>query len=138
MHRGGTRLDIGAHDLKGVQRSAKTCFGISNDGRMPMNVALALHVLDLIGTTQRVVDAPRELRAAIGWVEALVGIHPAREIVVRGDLPTRQVDRLETSADHLDRLVAGHGPQRIDVVLGVQQFPQALGTRLGERVFDRE
>ena len=52
--------------------------------------------------------------AGVGRIEALVGIHRAGGVVVGGDLPARQIDRLQTGARLLHRLVAGDRAQRID------------------------
>ncbi len=73
-------------------------------------------------------------RHRVGGVEALVGVGVPAEVGVRGDLPAGQVDGLEAGPDLLDRLVAGEGAEGVDVVLGVQEVPEALGAEPGEGV----
>jgi hypothetical protein len=44
---------------------------------------------------------------------------------------------LRPAPDHLHRLVAGHRAQRVDVILGGEQLPEAIGAAAGEAVLDR-
>src|SRR5690606_21678028 len=54
------------------------------------------------------------------------------EVGVGGDLPTGEVDGLEAGAHLLDGLPSGVGAERADVLLGVEQVPQVLGTPDGQ------
>jgi hypothetical protein len=96
----------------------------------------ALGMLDLVGALESLVDPLAELRPGIGGIERLVGIHGPGGVGVGGDLPARQVDRLEAGADHLHRLVAAEGAERIDITLAPQQLPEPPRTSPGERMFD--
>jgi hypothetical protein len=61
-----------------------------------------------------------------------------REVCVRCDLPARDVDRLETSLDHLHGLGAGKSAECGDVLVRVHELPQALCAQARERVLDAE
>ena len=98
--------------------------------------SVAVGVVDLVGAPERVVDAANHLGDAVDRVQALVGVHLAREVGVGGDLPAGEVDRLQAGADLLDGLVAGARAERGDVRPVVQQIPELLGAALGERVLD--
>ena len=87
---------------------------------------------------KRVVDAPHQARAR-SWPGTATGrVDLPGEVGVAGDLPARQVDRLQAGLGHLDGLAAGHGAECVDVVLGVEQVPQPLGAASGEGVLDGE
>src|SRR5262249_53064233 len=75
-------------------------------------------------------------RHAVHRIEALVGVGRLGEVAVAGDLPAREVDRLQPRLDHLDGLAAGDRAERLDVRLGVEQAPELLGALTGERVLD--
>ena len=94
-------------------------------------------MLDLVGALQGAVDLATQLRTGIGRIERLVGIHRAGGVGVGGDLPARQVDRLQPGADHLHRLIAGQRAERVDVRLGLEQLPQLQRATVGEGVLDR-
>ncbi|MNE83334.1 hypothetical protein D3C80_1801430 [compost metagenome] len=94
-------------------------------------------MLDLVGALQGAVDAAAQLRRGVGRIQRLVGIHGPGGVGVGGDLPARQIDGLQTGADHLHRLVAGDGAQGVDEGLVVQQLPQTIGAALGQGVGDR-
>ena len=95
-------------------------------------------MLDLIRALQRAVDAAGELRTGIGRVEALVGIHGGGGVRIGGNLPAGEIDRLQAGTDHLHRLVAGKGAERVDVVFRVEAFPELVRAARGERVLDGE
>ena len=57
VHAGGARLDHRLHQLERVQHAAEAGFGVGDDRREEVDVALAFHVLDLVGARERVVDA---------------------------------------------------------------------------------
>ena len=69
-------------------------------------------------------------------IERLVGIHLAGIVGVGGDLPAREVDRLEPRLDLLQGLVAGERAEGADERPLVQEPPQPLGAEPGERVLD--
>ena len=129
---GSAGLDQRLRELVGVERSAESGLGVGDDRGEPVLGRLALGVLDLVLTQQRVVDAADDRGHRVGGVEALVGVGLAGEVAVGGDLPAAQVDRLQPGAHLLHGLAAGVGAERADVVLGVEQVPQALGAAPGE------
>jgi hypothetical protein len=88
-------------------------------------------MMDLIGAGERVVQTAHQIGYRVGRVEALVGIHLTGVIGVGGDLPAAHVNGLQSGRNHLHRLVAAHGAQGGDVLLAVQQLPQALGADVG-------
>src|SRR5690606_6991766 len=53
---------------------------------------------------------------------------------VGGDLPTGEVDRLQSRLDLLHGLVAGQRPERVDVVLRVDLVPESLRATVCEGV----
>jgi hypothetical protein len=56
MHARRSGLDQRLGQFEGVQVAAETRFGIGNDGDQPLDRGLAVHVVNLIGAQQRVVD----------------------------------------------------------------------------------
>ena len=131
----GARLDIGFHDLECVERSAESGFRVREDRREPgVDAAFAFGVLDLIGALERAVDLADKLRAGIGGIKTLIGIHRARGVGVGGNLPARQVDRFEPGAHHLHRLVARQSTQRRDESLRVKQVPKPVRAAFRQRV----
>ena len=137
VNAGSARLDIGLHDFERVQGAAEACFRVGNDRHEPVDLGAAFGVLDLVGTLEGAVDAAAQLRTGVGGIEALVGIHRARGVGVGGNLPARQIDRRQTGARLLHRLVAGDGAERVDERLFLQRLPKPIGTLLGQRVGDR-
>ena len=135
---GGARLDIGLHDLEAVQRAAEAGLGVGDDRREPVALGAALGMLDLVGALEGAVDPAAQLRAGIGRIERLVGIHGAGGVGVGGDLPARQIDRLQAGADHLHGLVAGDGAERVDRLVVRSAVPTAVGAAAGEAVLDRD
>ena len=51
--------------LEGIQRSAKAGFRVGEDGRQPVDAVLTLHVADLVGPQQGIIDPPYQIRCAI-------------------------------------------------------------------------
>ena len=117
---------------------AEAGLGVGDDRREPVALRAAFHMLDLVGALEGAVDPAAQLGAGIGRVERLVRIHGAGGVGVGGDLPARQVDRLQAGADHLHRLVAGDGAERVHIILGLEQLPQPVGAAAGEAVLDRD
>ena len=136
VHAGRARIDHPLHQLESVQRAAEAGLAVGHDGSEPMNLACALAGLDLIGTRQRGVDGTHRGGNAVGWIQALIGIHLPGEISVGGDLPARNVNGLQSRLDLLHGLIAGQCAQRGNIGLGVQQVPQALGSKPRQRVLD--
>ena len=130
---GGARGDQRLGQLVGVERSAEAGLGIRHDRREPVLRPFAFRVLDLVLADQRVVDAPHDRRHGVGGVEALVGVGLPGQVAVGGDLPAAEVDRLQAGPHLLHGLAAGVGAECADVVLGVQEVPEVLGTALRER-----
>jgi hypothetical protein len=130
------RFDHRLHELERVQHAAEPGFGVGDDGREEIDVALAFHVLDLVGAHERVVDPPHDQRHRIDRIQRLVRIHLARDVGVRRDLPAGEVDRFEPGLHLLQRLVAGERAQRVDERLVVDELPQLLGAAPSERVLD--
>ena len=138
MHARRTGRDIGFHDLEAVERSAEAGLGVRHDRCEPVARRAAFRMLDLVGAHQRVVDLARQFGAGVRGIQRLVRIHRARGVGIGGDLPARKVDRLQPSADLLHRLVAAHCAERVDVILGLEQFPQSQRALAGERMLDRD
>ncbi len=136
MDAGGPRLDHRLRQLEDVQMATEAGLHVGDDRDQPVDVVLAVGVVDLIRAQQRAVDPAHDLRDGVDGIEALVGVHLAREVRVGGDLPAAQVDRFEPGPDLLDGLVAGRGAQRRDVVALMQEPPQLLGAQARERVLD--
>ncbi len=109
---------------------------VGDDRHHPVDLVVAVGVVDLVGTHQRGVDRAHDLRDAVNRIQALVGVHLAREVGVGGDLPAAQVDGLEPGPDLLHGLVAGAGAQRGHVRPLVEETPELLGAVAGERVLD--
>ena len=107
-------------------------------GAKIVDVALAFHVLDLVGARQGVVDPAHDQRHRIDRIERLVRIHLAGDVRVGRDLPAGQVDRLEAGLHLLQRLVSGQRAQRVDERLVVDELPQLLRAAARERVLDMD
>ena len=100
--------DHGLLQLVDIQRATEAGLAVGDDRRQPvLDRRVALHLGDLVGAQQRVVDPAHHLRHRVGRVQALVGVGVAGEVRVTGDLPTGQVDGLQTGADLLHGHVAG-------------------------------
>ena len=125
-------LDVGLGDLEGVERPAEAGLRIRHDRREPVRGTETVDAVDLVGALQRTVDAPRERRAAVGRVEALVGIGLPGAVGVRSHLPAREVNRLEAGAHHLHGLAAGHRAEGVNVIFGGEQMPEPARGVLGE------
>jgi hypothetical protein len=93
-------------------------------------------LVDLVGAAERLVDPPDDVGHAGRRVEALVGIHLAREVGVAGHLPAAHVDGLQAGLDLLDGLVPGRGPERADVAAAGDQLAEPLGAEPCQRVLD--
>src|SRR5712691_12114124 len=90
----------------------------------------------LVLPNKGVVYAAHDIRDAVRGVEALVGIHLARVVRVRGDLPAAQIDCREARVDLLDRLVTRQRAERGHRNIRAKEGPQALGADSREGTFD--
>ena len=133
---GGAGLDHALHEFVGVERATEAGFGVGDDRQhvVDLGVAVGLAPLDLVGTTQGVVDAGHDRRDGVGGVQRLVGVDLTGEVGVAGDLPARKVDGGETGLRVLDGLATGHGAERMDVVHVVDLLPELLGAVAGHGV----
>src|SRR2546427_8031031 len=136
MHAGRAGLDHRLRDLERMERSAEAGLRVGHDRREPVDVVLAGHVLLLIFPTLCVADPSHDVRDTVGRVQAQIGVHLTRVVAVRRDLPSAQVDRTESCADLLDRLVPGEGAEGLDVVFRTEELPEPFGPELRERVPD--
>ena len=112
MHAGGAGLDHRLHELERVQRAAEPGFGVRHDRRHPVGSVVTFRMRDLVGAAQRIVDPPHYVRHGIDRIQRLVRIHLAGGIGIGRDLPTGQVDRLQSCLDLLHGLVAGERAKR--------------------------
>src|SRR5947207_14213487 len=110
-------LDHGFHQFERVQVPSEASLGIGDQGSKPVDSVLSLSMVNLVSAGQRLVDTPDNIRHAISWIQALVGIHLAGVISIGGHLPTAHIDTLPSSLDLLNGLVAGPGAQRRQVRL---------------------
>jgi hypothetical protein len=138
VHAGDAGLDERLHELERVERPAEPGLGVGDDRRHPRDAGVALGPRDLVGSLERVVDAPNEARHAVDRIQRLVRVGVARQVRVRRNLPARDVDRREPGLDHLDRLSARERTERRHVLLGREQPPQPLGAEPRQRVLDRD
>ena len=133
---GGAGLDERLHDLETVERAAKAGFRVGDNGQEPVPSGAAFGVLDLVGALQGAVYLAAKLRRRVGGVQALVRVHRACGVVVRGHLPAGEIDRLKSRPRHLHGLIAGHRAQGVDERFLVEQFPQSVGAAFGQGVDD--
>ncbi len=136
VNAGRPGLDHRLHQLEGVERTAEARLGVGDDGREPVDAVFLVHVLNLVGAHEGVVDALNQIGHAVGRVEALVGVGLGGGIAVAGHLPAADVDRLQPGLHLLHGLIAGDGPQRRHVILLLHQPPQPLGAHAGQGVLD--
>jgi len=131
---GGASLDHLLLQLEGVDRPPESCLGIGDDRREPVGHALVVgRCRDLVGTKQRVVDPTHQCWDRVGRVEALIGIGLRGEVAVRRNLPTGDIDHLDTGLNLLHGLQAGQGAERVDAFGAVEQLPQELRSAPSER-----
>lgn len=141
VNAGGACFDHALHQLVGVQYATEAGFSVSHDRCEVVDVTFVARVLagfplDLVSTTERVVDALDHGWNRIHRVQRLVRVHRFGGVVVRGYLPARQVDRLDAGLDLLHSLAAGQGAHAVDEIflraegrLGTlgNQIPELLG-----------
>ena len=129
-------LDHTLHQLEDVQRAAETGLGVGDYRGEPVDAVLTFGVVDLVCPLQRLVDPLDHVRHAVRRVQTLVRVHLARQVRIRRNLPTGEVDRLQAGLHLLHRLVARQRTESIDVVLAVHQVPEPLRAEPGQRVLD--
>src|SRR6266511_1942215 len=132
---GRSGFDHRAHELVRLQRAAEASFRVGDDRQQPVDFA-SFDGFDLAGTEQRVVQAPDERGRAVRWVEALIGIGLPGQVRVGGDLPAREVNRLQAGLRHLHGLAARQRSEGGDVLIVSEERPEALGTAPRERLLD--
>src|SRR5271166_6019502 len=122
VNAGRSRLDHSLHQFEGIQGSAESGLSVGYQRREPClsRRNFALCVMNLIRSLQRIVDPPAESRHAVSWIQTLVGIHGSSIICIGGDLPSADVNRLESRLHLLYSLIATHRPERVYVTLGLQ------------------
>ena len=131
------------HQFKGIQDTAKTGFRIGNDRQEVIDIARIARLnargpLDLIGTTEGVVDPLHHSWHRVCRIERLIRIHAGRQVSVRRYLPSRQIDCFNTRFRLLQRLTASQCTEAVDVAffrLTVQQSPHFRRTQLCQRAF---
>ena len=133
VHARRAGLDHRAHQLERVQGAAEPGLGVGDDRRDQADVG-ALGPRDLVRAHQRVVQPADHGRDRVRRVERLVRVRLSGQVRVGGDLPAREVDRLEPGLQHLDGLSTRHGAERRDVVALAEQLPQALRAHPCDRV----
>ncbi|CSG64834.1 Uncharacterised protein [Shigella sonnei] len=94
--------------------------------------------MDLIGTTEGVVDPLHHSWHRVCRIERLIRIHAGRQVSVRRYLPSRQIDCFNTRFRLLQRLTASQCTEAVDVAffrLTVQQTPHFRCAQLRQRAF---
>ena len=119
---------------KAFSGAAETGLGIGDDGSEPIGARAPSSVVDLVGALQRVVDAPAP--AGTAWRDRGSGRDTSAPAVVgvRGDLPARQIDRLEPRLYRLHRLIARERAKRAHKGRRVQRLPKARRAAFGQRM----
>jgi len=119
VHAACSGFDQGFGQFEGIEVAAETGLRIGNDGNDPVDVFFAVHVMDLIGAQEGVVDALHHFRHGIDRIETLVRIHFTGRIGVAGHLPAGAVNRLQSGLHGLNRLISGHAAETRNDGLGM-------------------
>ena len=143
VNAGGTRANHVLHQFEGVEYPAETGLGVGYDRQKIVDEIIIAGIdsaapLDFVGTAKRIVDTTHHRRHRVVGVKRLVGVHGLGGITVGGNLPTRQVNGLDSGLGLLHRLAAGQGTHAIDITFPrrpVDLPPQLLRTHPGQRVF---
>ena len=122
---------------------AKTGFRIGNDRQEVIDIARIARLnacgpLDLIGTTEGVVDPLHHSWHRVCRIERLIRIHAGRQVSVRRYLPSRQIDCFNTRFRLLQRLTASQCTEAVDVAffrLAMQQTPHFRRAQLRQGAF---
>jgi hypothetical protein len=138
VNSGRPGLDQRLRQLVGVKDAAEAGLGIGDDRRHPVGRVVPLRMSDLIRPLESLVDAANDGRHTVGRIQALVRIHLPCQVRVGGDLPAREVDRLESGLDLLHRLIAGQRAERGNAVLRSEEIPEPAGSAFGQAVPNRE
>ena len=143
MNASSASLDHGFHQFKGIEHATKTGFSIGHDGREVVDVALVALVytfgmLDFVGTAKGVVDALNHGGHRVNRVQRLVRVHRCVAVVVRSDLPARQINGFDAGFDLLHGLTTGEGAQAIHVGFVVNQVPELFSATASQSVLNVE
>ncbi len=136
VHGRGAGANQRLGQLECVEIAAETGFRVGDDGNHPVDVGLAVHVMNLIGAQQRIVDALDHFRHRVHGIQALIGVDFSGGIGVPGHLPTRAVNRLQPRLHRLNGLISGHAAQAGDHGLAVQLAPELLRAQTSQGVLD--
>ena len=99
-------FDHSFHEFEDVKGTAKAGFRVGYDGCKPVGITIAFGGLNLVCSLQRLVDAFDDVRYAICRIQALIGVHLPGKVCISCDLPSTQIDGLESCFDLLHSLVA--------------------------------
>ncbi len=122
--------------FESIEVAAETSFGIGDDRRHPFGAGFALHVMNLVGAQQGIVDALHHARHRVDRVQTLIRIHLSGRVRIAGHLPTRAVDRLESRLHGLHGLIPGHAAERADDRFAFKQAPELLRAEARQRMLD--
>ncbi len=136
VHTRCTGLDHVFHQLVRIQHATKACLGIRHDGREIVDVAFVARrftgfPLNLVSTSERVVDALDHCRHRVDRVQRLIRVHGFGRVVVGSHLPAGKVNRLNAGLDLLHGLTTGQSAHAVDEVL--VRPKRGLGT-LGHQI----
>ena len=123
MDASSARFNHSLHQLEGIQTAAEAGFRVSDQGREPVGAVVPLGVVNFISSLQRIVDPPHHVGDAIRRIQTLVGIHLPGIVGVCRHLPAADVNRFQPGLHLLDCLVSGHGAERRNMRLVLQQVP---------------
>ena len=138
VHAGRAGRDHQLHQLVGVEHASEARFGIRDERHVPLDRVVAVHMMDLVGAPERILNPADQVRHAVGGIQTLIGIHRHRAVCIRRDLPAADVNRLEAGLHFLHRLVARDRREHRDVVFLAHQFPEPRGAMTRECVLDRQ
>ena len=143
MNRRCTGFNHRFHQLKGVKDAAKTGLRIRHDRQEVVDITRIVRFnpdrpLDLIGTTESVVDPIHHRRYRVGRIQRLIRIHAGRQVSIRRHLPAGEINGFDTRLRLLQGLAAGQRAETVDVPffrLTVQQTPHFRRAKLRQRAF---
>ena len=135
MNTGCTCFNHAFHQLVRIQHAAKAGFGISHDGCEVIDIAIAPGPLDLVSTSEGIVDPAHHGRDRVDRIQGLIGIHGLGCIAIGSNLPTGKINGFYSGLDLLHCLTAGNSAQAIDIIFLVDQFPQFFRTTTRQCMF---
>jgi len=92
MNASCSRLNHRLHQFEGVQISAEARLGIGNHRCEPLNPVATFCMMDLVRPDQGLIDAPHQIGHAVGWIQALIGIHLSRVVGICSHLPSTDIN----------------------------------------------